>query len=174
MKLLVLEVGAPSLKSLLSSLRMALDECPDRRATLRGAVGSDLDYRAVSSNLEFECRRLQGGELTSLVVEFTDCPVRSAMVFPPEFDNSGLPWWSLYVDFNGQGALRLFDSLLGVGDSLHVVLTVEESLGVTPSQSSLDSFPWDDPRIVKAALRTASGWVVRTPAAGTTPDVVGM
>lgn len=161
MALLILEVAAPSLAAILPALETTLGECPTTSASLSGIRDSSLAFEALHDRWEAEYHRLQSGELIAMRVEPVDCSVVSAMVLSPEFDGSGPTWWTLLVEFMGQGAGLLFEKLLSVPDTFHVVLSLEESLEWETSEPPQISFPWDDPQIVKAGVRTPAGWIVR-------------
>jgi hypothetical protein len=88
--------------------------------------------------------------------------VRYVLLYCPHFAASNLSLWLCTVEYTDE-TWKAFWSELGANVAVRFAcVSQEEGLLISDEQLSPDTFPWSDPSLLAAAVRSDSGaWVSR-------------
>jgi|SRR5256885_13854566 len=161
----MLEFGSNSLRPVRGAIELALADVAYTIEVLRTENTSGLEYRPVDANLDDVCAELIGGALSSIRFRSDGADVAWALLYGPTFARDRPRPWTGVVELRHSRYQLLFEQLVGRGDLDFVVVSLEETLDLTPGSMTASSFPWDDWRLIRAALPSGPGlrreWVIR-------------
>lgn len=157
----VLEIGSTSVKgfseiierNLLGSSKLQILLWEQRKSMTYSP--SDLSLRDVLNGLVAQA-------LASAVWRDVQLGVRYVLLYCPFFADSSLSLWLCTVEYTGETWRTLWSELGAYPDIRFACVSQEEGLLVSDEQLSPDTFPWSDPSLIAAAVRSPSGtWVSR-------------
>lgn len=161
----MLEFGSNSLGPVRAAVESALADVAYTIDVLRTEDTRGLEYRPVDVDLDNASAQLTRGALSSIRFRSDGADVAWALLYGPTFARDRPRPWTGVVELRHSRYQSLFEQLVRQGDLDFVVVSQEETLDLTPASLTPSSFPWDDWRLIKAALPGAPGpereWVIR-------------
>jgi hypothetical protein len=156
---LIIEVHSSDFSGLLHALQAVARGVAYTTAVLTPQGLENLEYESTSLTLVEALPLLERGEIAA-VLGRAATKSRQLFIFPPHFRGGESSNWELTADVEGSRA-SLFDELQQPAGVILVVLAREDSLDLEPDNMSPDGFPWNDWRLIKAALRRDDGsWLI--------------
>lgn len=153
MSQILFEFGAESPRSILDALTLATENAKyDVKVLLPEDVES-IEYRKTKDTIESAGRKLQRGEIASLLVYPHDGTIRYAMMSGPKTWGEDFSLWYGAIEAVESSVLALFNRLLTV-QLLFVSLAMEESLELRNEHLQPGKFPWTEPQLIIAAVRS--------------------
>jgi hypothetical protein len=155
----VLEIGSPSLgvfseivqQNLLGSSGLQILPWAERESMAYSP--SELSLREVMDGLVAQ-------SLASAVWREMKSGVRYVLLYCPHFASCGLSLWLCTVEYTDETWKTLWQELEAYPDVRFACVSQDEGLFVSDDQLSPDTFPWSDPSLLAAAVRSVSGaWV---------------
>ncbi len=167
---IMLEVGSNSLAPVQSAIESALADLGYTIEVLQTEDTSGLKYRLADADLDAVCARLATGELSSVRLRSDGADVAWALLFGPTFGSDCPRPWTGALELRHTQYRPLFEQLVKGKDLDFVVVSQEETLDLTPAAITSTTFPWNDWRLIMAALPSGSAqnqeWVIRAGPAG--------
>jgi hypothetical protein len=100
--------------------------------------------------------------LASAVWRDVQSGIRYVLVYCPHFADSGLDLWLCTIEYTDDTWKTIWNELDAYPDVRFACVSQEEGLLISDAQLSPDTFPWSDPSLLVAAVRSASGaWISR-------------
>jgi hypothetical protein len=162
---IMVEFGSNSLGPVRGATESALADVAYTIQALRTENTRGLEYRPVDGDLEEVYADLISGALSSIRFKSDGADVAWALLYGPGFARDRPRPWTGVVELRHPGYQPLFEQLVGRGDLDFVVVSQEETLDLAPGSITPPRFPWDDWRLIKAALPSGPGlkreWVIR-------------
>jgi hypothetical protein len=162
---IMLEFGSNSLGPVRGAIESALADVAYTIDVLRTEDTRGLEYRPVDVDLDSASAQLTAGVLSSIRLRSDGADVAWALLYGPAFARDRPRPWTGVVELRHSRYQPLFEQLVERGDLDFVVVSQEETLDLTPGSMTSSSFPWDDWRLIKAALPSGPGlkreWVIR-------------
>jgi len=162
---IMIQVGSTQLAPVRGAIEAALADVGHTVEVLTAAKTPDLEYRRVETDFQTVCNELASGTLSSVRLRSDGARVAWALLFGPSFGSDRASPWTGVVEVRYSGWGPIFDRIVRRGDVDFAVVSLEETLDLVPSTLSALTFPWDDPRLIRAAVPTNLGqpreWVVR-------------
>ena len=148
---LVFDFGAKRMDPVIQALQKLLAHS---RQTIFGRLQNEPSYENLEDSLVAVASRLGDGDLASLVVipEIED--IRYAFVNCPKFECHPRSTWIGTVEYVGTNYKKLWDDLLTFTGLRFVSVGFEKGLDLDDQSLGADSFPWNNPSLVLAAVRT--------------------
>ena len=154
---LVIDFGAPSLPPVREAVEMIFR---DQHCAIRVTEPADafVDDRPFEGSLAEALDGLAAGTYSSVVVSVSS---GFAGMYCPRFAGGTLADWIVSVEGVGDHE-RLIEALLASDGLTFVATSQDDSPDYEQTHVDVESFPWDDWRLVEAAVRGADGaWVRR-------------
>ena len=149
----MIEAGSVGLDPVLRAAQTVIDNKPVSVESLPHEKAHDLEYeRRPLDFVEIE-NELTTGAATSVRFISSSPDLKWVIIFAPEFDGSGPPWWMLVVDLGTANYEKMFSQLSEDQDILHVIASMEDTLDIDKTSYSPEKFPWDDPKLLRATFR---------------------
>lgn len=156
----VLEAGAESLDPLLVATKSLLAGADYRLEILQTTARKELDYVGYDGELSAIGALLRGGSISSARFIPHLSSISWLMLFCPMFDEEGVPWWSMVVEYRTSLYDEALDKLRSIPGLTFVSVSVEESLEFSHKILNPHTFPWTHWRLIRAAVRNDDGtWV---------------
>jgi hypothetical protein len=128
---------------------------------------TSLDYRDSNDPLPALVTRLESGELASIHMRYEGPSQLLIGIYRPNFCSEAPDLWRCIVEGSPDDATRLYAACRGGDGMAFVALSVDEAPEFSATQVSVDTFPWDDWHLVRAAVRaTDDHWEERDGRAG--------
>lgn len=161
----MLEIGSSSLGPVRSAIESALADVAYTIEVLRTENTHGLEYHPVDADLDEVCAELTAGVLSSIRLRSVGADGTWALLYGPTFARDRPRPWTGVVELRHPRYKPLFEQLVGRGDLDFVVVSLEETLDLTAGSMTPSTFPWDDWRLIMAALPNGEGltreWVIR-------------
>lgn len=162
----MLEFGAPTLEPVRGTLATALADVGYTVEVLPVQYTTSLEYHQAETNLEQVYANAIGGEISSVRFRSEGTHLTWALLFAPSFGPDRARPWTGVVELRHADYRPLFDELLEEKGLDFLIVSQEETLDLEPDSLDPSTFPWNDPRIIAAAVRKSSGaareWLVRS------------
>lgn len=154
----VVLIGGPQLRSLVDVLAREVLVGGDWSVfVLLAADVASFNYKASSDPLPQLVDRLESGELASVQMSCKEPPQLLVGIYPPMFCNEPPNQWRCIVEGPPDDAARLYAAILGDIGIAYVAHSVDEAPDLSSAQVSAESFPWDDWRLIRAAVLSKDG-----------------
>ena len=160
----MIETGSVDLGTILQAVRTATAGNEFSIERLPAERTHELEYEpAVISWQELE-RELASGQSSSIRVTCKSPALNWVLVYAPLFDDEGLPWWSTVIELRSSEYAGVFNSVKALPGILYVVASSEDTLDLDAESITIARFPWDDDRLIRAAVRekATDAWVERS------------
>jgi hypothetical protein len=122
------------------------------------------NYVPAAGDWDWTLRGLQQRTLAVASIRTSKPGIRSALVMAPNIFGGPLSQWMGSVDFTvpAQDWRRLWSTVLGQEGVVAASLSLDDGIELSDEQLSVDTFPWQESRLVIAGVRAANGaWVTR-------------
>ncbi len=160
--LYVLQVIGEDLSGITESV-LSLIGAPERiEVALNDPSGPN--YVVAAGDLDATLRSLQDGTLAVASLRTSKPGIRSALLMAPNTFGTRLARWMGSIDFTApaQDWRSIWATALRHERLLVASLSLDDGIELNDQQLSVDSFPWQESRLVIAAVRAADGaWVTR-------------
>jgi hypothetical protein len=158
--LYVLQMLATELSALVRTVRSVVGEHRAIEVARNDTDGPN--YEPASSDLDATLNGLKTGELAVVVLRTSQRGFRSVLFIAPNIFGGRLSQWMAAIEFSTENWRPIWEAALSERGLAVVCLTLDEALDVSDDNLSVQTFPWNESRLVAAALRDATGdWVVR-------------
>jgi hypothetical protein len=162
---ILLEFGATTQAPVRRALETALADVTYALEVLPVQHTTDLLYRRVDTDPDQAYAEAVAGDISSIRFRGKGVHVTWALLFAPSFGADRARPWTGVVELTHASYRPLFDQLLK-NEGLHfLVASEEETLDLTPALIDPETFPWNEPRIIAAAVQTSSRvkaeWIIR-------------
>lgn len=160
--LYVLQVIGDDLSGITESV-LPLIGTPERIEVARNEA-SGPNYVPAAGDLDWTLRSLQDGTLAVASVRTSTPGIRFALLSAPNIFGGRLSHWLGTIDFTApaQNWRSVWSTALLHERLVAASLSLDDGIGVSDDQLSVDNFPWEEPRLVIAGVRAANGvWVTR-------------
>jgi len=157
----LLEAGSSDLRPIVQAAQVVLGKESFRAERLPSERTHELDYEpAAGAWVDFE-DDLSSARASSLRFMVESGSLRWLLIYAPNFDSQGVPWWSLVVETRARDYAELFRSMREVPGLRYVIVSNEDTLDLHEAALDPETFPWDDDRLIRAALVAGGSWVDR-------------
>ena len=122
------------------------------------------NYVPAAGDLDSTLRSLQDGTLAAAILRTSTPGVRLAVLSAPNVFGGRLSQWVGPIDFTApaQNWRPIWSTALRHERVLAASLSLDDGIELSDEQLSVDKFPWQESRLVIAAVRAANGaWVTR-------------
>ena len=164
----VVLAGGHELAPIVAFLERDLKVKPDWwTGALSAAEANSLNYRDIRDPLPALATRLEAGELASIQMR-RERPQRLLLgLYSPHFCGEPSSLWRCVLEGAEVEMASFYDALRNIDGVTFVTLSIEEALVLASEDVSIETFPWQDWRLIQAAVRSPSGeWVERRGPAG--------
>ena len=162
---IMIEFGSTRLGPVRGAIETALADVGYTIEVLTATKTHDLEYQRVETDLETACGELAKGTLSSVRLRSDGAEVAWALLFGPTFGSDRARPWTGVVEVRHSRWQAIFDRIVSLGEVDFLVVSLEETLDLAAGAISAGRFPWNDARLIKAALPTNPGprreWVMR-------------
>jgi len=157
----VLEIGSSSLETFTSIVERNLVASSELKV-LPWQQQSSMMYSPSALSAHEVVRELQNRSLASASWQGTKSGVRYVLLYCPNFAGSDLSLWLCTVEYTGEEWKSLWRELEQYPQLRFACVSQDEGILVSDSQLAPSTFPWDEPSLLAAAVRSQSGeWVTR-------------
>lgn len=160
--LYVLQVIADDLSGIIESV-LPLVGVPERIEVAPNELGGP-NYVPAAGDLDWTLHSLQDGTLAAASLRTSTSGIRSVLLMAPNPFGHGLSRWMGSIDFTtpAQHWRDLWSEVLSRGTLMAASLSLDDGIELSDDQLSVDTFPWEESRLVIAAVRAPNGaWVTR-------------
>jgi hypothetical protein len=122
------------------------------------------NYVPAAGDLDATLRSLKDGTLAVASLRTSKPGIRSALLMAPNIFDGRLSRWMGSVDFTApaQNWRSVWATVFRHERLLAASLSLDDGIELSDEQLSVDAFPWQESRLVIAAVRAADGaWVTR-------------
>lgn len=157
--LYVLQIVAAQLSVLVPTVRSIVGKHRSIEVARNDKNGPN--YEREAGDLELALDRLQTGELAVVVLRISQRGFRSALLMAPSIFGGRLSQWMAAIEFTAEDWRPIWDAALSERRASLVCLSIDDDLDLSDDEVSVQTFPWNESRLVAAAVRDAKGeWVV--------------
>jgi len=150
---IMVEVGCSSLGPVRRAIELALTDVGHKIEVLSTEATASLEYASVNVDLDAACSALQSGELSSIRLRSDGADVAWVLLFGPTFGSGRAEVWTAAIELRHHKYRPLFERLLKQDDLSVVIVSMEETLDLSPTTIGPSTFPWNDWRLIVAAVR---------------------
>jgi hypothetical protein len=122
------------------------------------------NYVPTAEDWDSSLRRLREGTLAAAIIRTSTPGIRFGLVTAPNVFGGRLSQWVGTVDFAApaQDWRTVWSTVLRDERLLAASLSLDDGIELSDEQLSVDRFPWEESRLVVAAVRGADGtWMTR-------------
>jgi hypothetical protein len=157
----VLEIGSSSLEELRQIVEFNLLG-PSGLQVLPWVDRESMTYSSSDLSVSSVMEGLNGRSLASAIWRDVKAGVRYVLIYCPNFAASGLGLWMCTVEYTDETWGTLWGELGSHPSFRFACVSLEEGVLLSDGQLSPDNFPWSDPSLLAAAVRSETGeWVSR-------------
>jgi hypothetical protein len=150
---LLIEAGSLDVHSVVRGAQIALADKPISLERLPSGRTHELKYEPTLRPWRQLEQELRSGVTTSVRLLSTSQALSWGLIFAPRFDETGPPWWKLVIELRTTHYDTTYQALKEIEGIAYVVVSNEDTLDLDAESIAPDRFPWNDERLVRAAVR---------------------
>lgn len=156
----ILEFGADSLRIVGDALLALVG------GTYRIELGTSdeqgPEFNQPNETVEATLAALENGSIASVVLRPQASPVRYGLLLAPSIFVGDSLMWRGTVEFDDSAWRPYWSQLIAHDELNYACLCLEEGIAPTTSQTTPQTFPWTESRLVVAAVHNVDGsWLIR-------------
>jgi hypothetical protein len=157
----VLEIGSSSVETFTSIVERNLLASSELRV-LPWQQQKAMTYSPSDLSLREVVEGLESRSFASASWREVKSGVRYVLLYCPNFADNDLNLWLCTVEYTGEEWKSLWGELGEYPELRFACVSQDEGILVSGDQLSPETFPWSEPSLLAAAVRSASGsWVTR-------------
>lgn len=155
---LVVDFGAASREPVFRAFRRLVSTSSSKLFVLSAQNEVSLEYAEFDRKIDDALDELAQGRVSSIQTEGRSGTLLS--IFCPSFLGGGLRDWSGSAEGSETVARRVFDELLEMDELGFLSLSEDESPDLDTAHVTVQTFPWEDWKLINAAVRDPKGrWI---------------